>query len=170
VPPGREPLGGSMASTISSLVEAVRICGGMVVHAWTRPPQRLAGKWRDVSARPMVDSYHAQVTVRSGGVDAFFASDLELVLRTRGIERIILCGSGLETSVHSTMRSANDRGFECLLVADACVADDQDLAAASVSMIEMSGGIFGAVGMSSPAIRAIFAATSGSIASQGVPA
>ncbi len=53
------------------------------------------------------------------------------------------------------MRDANDRGYECLLVLDACVPIDPDLVTASVSSIEMSGGIFGAVGTSADVIAAL---------------
>ncbi len=59
-----------------------------------------------------------------------------------------MCGLGLEGPVHSTLRSANDRGFECLLVIDGCAAMDPTVADAAIRMIEMSGGIFGAVAQS----------------------
>jgi nicotinamidase-related amidase len=55
------------------------------------------------------------------------------------------------------MRSANDRGYECLLVIDACAAYDLALIAPSVSMIEMSGGIFGAVGTAAAVLDAFVA-------------
>ncbi|MCC2033209.1 cysteine hydrolase family protein [Microbacterium allomyrinae] len=93
-------------------------------------------------------------TVVSRGVDGFFGSPLETVLRQARIERLILVGAWLETSVHSTMRTANDMGFECLLVVDACAPGDADLVANSVSMIEMSGGIFGAVGTTARVVEA----------------
>jgi nicotinamidase-related amidase len=93
--------------------------------------------------------------VHAGGIDAFYGSDLDLILRTAGIVRLLLAGCDLETSVHSTMRDANDRGYECLLVVDACAAVDQGLVAAAVSMIEMSGGIFGAVGRAADVIAAL---------------
>jgi nicotinamidase-related amidase len=93
--------------------------------------------------------------VRSGGVDGFFASSLDTVLRTLGRDQLLLCGKWLETNVHSTMRSANDRGYECLLVLDACVAYDPDLTSAARSQIEMSGGIFGAVGETAAVLDAL---------------
>ena len=77
------------------------------------------------------------------------------MLRTGRIRRLLLAGVGLETCVHSTMRDANDRGYECLLVLDACVPIDPSLVPASVSSIEMSGGIFGAVGTSADVIAAL---------------
>ena len=71
-----------------------------------------------------------------------------------GSDGLLRTGVGLETCVHSTMRDANDRGYECLLVLDACVPIDPSLVAASVSSIEMSGGIFGAVGTSADVLAA----------------
>src|SRR3546814_10000875 len=93
-------------------------------------------------------------TISSQGVDGFFGSPLESVLRQARIERLLLVGAWLETSVHSTMRTANDMGFECLLVVDACAPGDATLTANSVSMIEMSGGIFGAVGATARVVEA----------------
>lgn len=80
------------------------------------------------------------------GIDALFGSPLESILHRKGCSQLLLVGYGLETTVHSTMRSANDRGFECLLVSDACAPCDPTLTNAAISTIEMSGGIFGAIG------------------------
>ena len=88
-------------------------------------------------------------------MDGFYASPLDATLRALGRDQLVVCGQWLETGVHSTMRSANDRGYECLLAIDACVPYDPDLAAASRSQIEMSGGIFGAVGESAAVIDAL---------------
>jgi biuret amidohydrolase len=84
--------------------------------------------------------------VTAGGIDGFHDGPLEGILRAAGRDQLLLCGNGLEGPVHSTMRSANDRGHECLLVIDACAPVDAALVAASRSMVLMSGGIFGAVG------------------------
>ena len=50
--------------------------------------------------------------------------------------------------MHSTLRSANDQGYECLLLTDACAPLDPDTTSAALSMVTMSGGIFGALGLS----------------------
>ena len=99
------------------------------------------------------------VTVRAAGIDGFYGSDLDPVLRRLGRSHLLLVGLGLETTVHSTMRRANDRGYECLLVADAALAIDDRLRPASISSIEMSGGIFGAVGTTDPVLAAYGAAS-----------
>jgi nicotinamidase-related amidase len=145
---------------ITALARAVRAAGGRVVAVCTRRPIRATGAGHgSTAALPawtgLLDAYLVDDLVAAHGLDAYHGSDLELVLATTGTRRLLLVGAQLEVSVHSTMRSANDRGLECLLVADACVAGDAGLTAASVSMVEMSGGIFGAVGDTAAVLDAL---------------
>ena len=89
------------------------------------------------------------------GIDGFYGSPLDAVLRADRRDQLLLVGLGLETTVHSTMRSANDRGYECLLVVDACAPLDPGVVPYATSMVEMSGGIFGAVGTTDHVLAAL---------------
>ncbi|HWY87331.1 MAG TPA: isochorismatase family cysteine hydrolase [Gemmataceae bacterium] len=83
--------------------------------------------------------------IDKAGKGAFFATDLDLILHGRGIQNIVLAGITTDVCVHSTMREANDRGYECLLLGDCCGATVKENHEAALRTIQIGGGIFGVV-------------------------
>lgn len=78
------------------------------------------------------------------GKDAFANTDFELLLQVKGVKNLIICGATTDVCVHTTMREANDRGYDCLLAEDCCAASEEHLHQAAVEMVRTEGGIFGA--------------------------
>lgn len=155
--PGSAPAAAVPLDRIGALADLLERAGGTVIHVVTHAPFR-RGIARDKSptgpSNPRIVSDAAPV-VHAPGWNGFFDSTLDMELRRRGVTHLLLGGYWLEVGVHSTMRSGNDMGYECLLLEDAVVSADPTLTAASLSSIEMSGGIFGAIGTSTAAADAI---------------
>ncbi|OAI42286.1 cysteine hydrolase [Planctomycetaceae bacterium SCGC AG-212-D15] len=89
------------------------------------------------------------------GKGSFYATDLDMLLRQRGIQNVVLTGITTDVCVHTTMRDANDRGYECLLLEDCCGATDHGNHLAALKMITMQGGVFGAIAPSRALLEVI---------------
>lgn len=77
------------------------------------------------------------------GKGAFYQTDLDLMLRNRGIDTLLVGGVTTEVCVHTTIREANDRGYRCVALADACGSYFPEFHRVGLEMIQAQGGIFG---------------------------
>ncbi len=77
------------------------------------------------------------------GKGAFHGTDLEKILANRGVSQLLVCGVTTEVCVSTTVREANDRGFNCLVVEDCCASYSREFHNSALAMIVAQGGIFG---------------------------
>jgi nicotinamidase-related amidase len=96
-----------------------------------------------------------EVIIDKPGKGSFYATDLDLIMSRKGIQNLILTGITTDVCVHTTMRDANDRGYECLMLSDCTGATDYGNYLAALKMIKMQGGVFGAVAESTALIDTI---------------
>jgi len=89
------------------------------------------------------------------GKGAFYQTDLELMLKNRRIETLLVCGVTTEVCVNTTVREANDRGFRCIVLSDCCASYFPEFHEMGLKMIMAQGGIFGWVSKSQAALAAL---------------
>jgi len=175
------PLQATIAPT-KKVLEAARKLGLLIVH--TReghrpdltdcPPTKLVrgrGKTRIGDPGPMgrilvrgevghdiVPELYPQPgepVIDKPGKGAFYATDLELILRDRGIRTLIVCGVTTEVCVNTSVREANDRGYECVVLSDCVGSYFPEFQKAALAMVKAQGGIFGWVSDSGRALKAL---------------
>ena len=95
------------------------------------------------------------MVINAPTLDAYHATHLDLVLRRVGIDRLIFCGFGTEAGIYATLVTANDLGYECLTVANACAGVDPQLHEATIQMIINVPGVYGVVSQASTVVEAL---------------
>jgi nicotinamidase-related amidase len=117
--------------------------------------------WQIVDEVAPIDG---EIIIDKPGKGAFYATDLELILRNAEITHLIFTGITTDVCVHTTMRDANDRGYECLLLSDCTGATDTGNYGAALKMVTMQGGVFGAIAPSRALLDVLVKLTEGSAA------
>lgn len=150
------------ADTIRRVASTLHARGGIVIAVIHSMPQHRgdlgpAAIKGDRTNDSVLGDCPLDRRIDAAGIDGFYGSRLDAELRSLGRDQLLFTGFGLETAVHSTLRSANDRGYECLTLVDACAPLDSHCGERALHGITMSGGIFGAIGESTALIDALSA-------------
>ncbi|CCV10731.1 isochorismatase family cysteine hydrolase [Mesorhizobium sp. STM 4661] len=163
--------------TVNRLIAAARAAGLKIIHTrqgyradmadmtpyekWRRKRAGLEGT--DILLRsspgfqivPEIDLAAEDIIVDKTCNGAFTYTDFEHVLRARGITHLMFSGCTTDVCVHTTLREACDRNFQCLTISDACASGDQKAHEAALHMVTVENGIFGALADSSAVIAAL---------------
>lgn len=110
------------------------------------PGHEIIPELAPVAGEPVIDK---------SGKGAFYATDLGLILTSRDIRTLVVCGVTTEVCVHTTVREANDRGYECLVLSDCVGSYFPEFHRTGIEMIKAQGGIFGWVATAAEAIAAL---------------
>ncbi|HEY6793337.1 MAG TPA: cysteine hydrolase [Kineosporiaceae bacterium] len=169
-------------TALEQVLPAVRAAGMFVVHTREghlpdlsdcppaklrrgKPSQRIGdpGPYGRILVRgeyghDIVDSLAplpGEPVVDKPGKGAFYATDLLEILMAHGIERLVVTGVTTEVCVHTTVREANDRGFDCLVLSDCVGSYFPEFQRVGLKMVAAQGGIFGWTAPSSALLAAL---------------
>jgi nicotinamidase-related amidase len=143
---------------IGTVTHALRDAGALIV--WVRHGRLPAAR----NSIPAIGSDEwplavepdvGDLVVDASGHDGCYGGPLEVTLRTHGRDLVVMCGLGLEGPVHSTLRSLNDQGYECLTLTDASAPYERASGVNALSTITFSFGIFGAIAPSASLLDAL---------------
>jgi len=109
---------------------------------------------------PALYPLDSEIVLDKPGKGAFYATELDDVLRKYGIENLLVCGVTTEVCVNTTVREANDRGYRCVVLSDGCASYFAEFHEIGLKMIKAQGGIFGWVSDSAAVLKAMTAQTS----------
>ena len=110
------------------------------------PGSEIVPELRPRPSEPVIDK---------AGASAFFASDLDRTLREKNIRNLVVTGVTTDGAVQATMRDANDRGYECLLLEDCCAAFDEAAHRAALVALKGERAIYGVVSTSDALLQAL---------------
>ena len=160
----------AIVPTICALMEACRAAGIKIIHTrqgyradmadmtpyekWRRKRSGLDGT--DVLLRsssgfqiiPEIDVRVEDMIIDKTCNSAFTYTDFEHVLRAQGITHLLFSGCTTDVCVHTTLREACDRNFQCLTISDACASGDQYAHEAALHMVTVENGVFGVLATS----------------------
>ena len=142
---------------LSDLAEAKKERGHLKTGIGDKGPMgRILVRWeyghdivdelKPIAGEPVVDK---------PGKGAFYATDLDTILKTRGIRKLIVCGVTTEVCVNTTVREANDRGYDAVVLSDCVGSYFPEFQRAALEMIKAQGGIFGWVSDSARALATL---------------
>lgn len=108
---------------------------------------------------PELAPIDGEIVIDKPGKGAFYHTELGDLLKAHKIENLLVCGVTTEVCVHTTVREANDRGYRCVVISDACASYFPEFHRIALEMVSAQGGIFGWVSDSSALLNSLATAT-----------